>query len=234
MAIPRAQPGSPIHMMRWLQRLGPESKNLEGIHRRFLEMIVDGRHAFDAAANALLGGTDPEVIRRDLFSTDERINRTEQEIRRAIVVHGTVHGASTFPDLLILMSLVKDAERVGDYAKNLYDIAVDQPRFDPAELAALVELKDKISKVVVRAHGLHEKHDTPGARALLDEIDRMEDDCDAKVREFVKATGENRTAAALTYRYFKRVLGHIGNIVSSLVVPLDKLDYRDEPKPRQK
>lgn len=219
-------------MMRWLQRLGPEAKSLEAIHGKFLEMLVDGRHAFDAAANALIGGTDPEVIREDLFSTDERINATEQEIRRAIVVHGTVYGASTFPDLLVLMSLVKDAERVGDYAKNLFDLAIDHPQFAPADRDGLIRLKDRISKVIVRAHGLNEKHDTEGARALLDEIDAMEDECDAKVREYVKMKGENHTAAALAHRYFKRVLGHESNIVSSLVVPLDKLDYRDEPKPR--
>lgn len=219
-------------MMRWLQRLGPESKSLEVIHARFLEMLVDGRHTFDAAANALLGGTAPEVIREDLFSTDQRINATEQEIRRAIVVHGTVHGASTFPELLILMSLVKDAERVGDYAKNLFDLAVDRPGFDPEDHGELVELKDQVSKIIVRAHGLHEKHDVEGARAILEEIDGIQDQCDVKVREFVRATGSNHTVAALTYRYFKRVLGHIGNIVTSLVVPLDKLDYRDEPHPR--
>ena len=104
--------------MNWLQRLGPEAQSLNEINVKFLEMLTDGRHIFVAAANALLGGTAPQVIRADLFETDRRINRTEQEIRRQIVVHGSIHGAATFPSLLVMMSLVKDAERIGDYAKT--------------------------------------------------------------------------------------------------------------------
>ena len=67
--------------MHWLQKLGPESRNLKEINAHFQQMLEDGRHIFDAAANALLGGTDPEVIREDLFTTDQRINHTEQAIR---------------------------------------------------------------------------------------------------------------------------------------------------------
>jgi len=138
--------------MRWLQRLGPEAQSLNEIHSKFLQMLADGRHIFDAASNALLGGTSPEVIRSDLFETDRRINYTEQEIRRKIVVHGSIHGAVTFPALLVMMSLVKDAERIGDYAKNIFDltrVGIDLTA-GPRE-GSLIELKDKISKLIVRA-----------------------------------------------------------------------------------
>jgi hypothetical protein len=35
---------------------------------------------------------------------------------------------------------------------------------------------------------------------------------------------------ALTYRYFKRVTAHSMNVITSLVVPVDQLDYYDEDK----
>ena len=50
----------------------------------FGQMLDSGRHIFDTAANAFLGGTDLEVIREDLFATDKRINRAERQIRAAI------------------------------------------------------------------------------------------------------------------------------------------------------
>ena len=34
----------------------------------------------------------------------------------------------------------------------------------------------------------------------------------------------------LAYRYYKRVTAHLLNIISSLVVPLDELDYFDEDR----
>jgi phosphate transport system protein len=217
--------------MHWLQRLGPEAQSLNEIHSKFLQMIADGRHIFDAASNALLGGTSPQVIRADLFETDRRINRTEQEIRRQIVVHGSIHGAATFPALLVMMSLVKDAERIGDYAKNIFDltkVGIDL-QAGPRE-GALIQLKDKVSKLLVRAHGLFEQQDTAKARDFLAEVAVLEDECDSAVEELLRSSGRNAASTVLTYRYFKRVISHIGNVVTSLVVPLDKLDYFDEPR----
>jgi phosphate transport system protein len=215
-------------MSSWLSSES-ESSGLPEIERLFSEMLEDGRHVFDAAANALLGGTDPEAIRKDLFATDRRINQTEQALRRKLVVHGTVHGAVHFPRLLVLMSVAKDAERIGDYGKNLFDLAVLRPWLGGADrLAELVELKDEISRLLVRAKGLYERDDIGAARAFLGECDRVEDHCDAIVRGALAAESPNHAGLALALRYFKRVTSHASNIVTALVVPLDKLDFHDE------
>lgn len=213
-------------MLSWLQRLGPDTSGLHEIHKHFLQMLQDGRHIFDAAANCLLGGTDPEVIREDLFLTDQRINSTEQSIRREIVVHGSVHGASTFPALLVMMSLVKDAERIGDYAKNLFGLAREARDMRTSdEHARLVQLKDRISNLLVRAHGLFESRDDDRARSFLEDTHNVERLCDARVTELLLEEGQNRASVVLAYRYFKRVASHTGNIVTSIVMPVDKLDY---------
>jgi phosphate transport system protein len=213
-------------MLRWIQRLGPESRGLTEIHARFLEMLQDGRHIFDAAANSLLGGTDPEVIREDLYRTDIRINETEQRIRREIVVHGSIHGAATFPALLVMMSLVKDAERVGDYAKNLFDLAVLHPDIgDAEERASLIEAKDEVSRFLVRTHGLFDTQDVEAAREFLKDSDAFGDRCDDEIDRRITSSGRNEATRVLCLRYFKRVMSHAANIVTSIVMPVDKLDY---------
>jgi len=57
-------------MLNWLQTFGRGSSGLKEINGRFLEMLQDGRHIFDAAANALLSGGDPEVIRATRSRSD--------------------------------------------------------------------------------------------------------------------------------------------------------------------
>jgi phosphate transport system protein len=214
-------------MPHWRNK-GPESSGFQEIQRGFEQMLEDGRHIFDAASNALLGGTDPEAIRADLFATDDRINRTEQQIRRQIVVHGTVHGAQSFPALLVLMSVAKDAERIGDYAKNIFDLAIFHPDFGgDEEERKLIDLKDQISDLVGRARELYEAQDDDGARRFLAESDRIQDLCDANLERALSAP-ENTAGRALAYRYFKRVTSHAANVVTSLVMPLDKLDFFDE------
>ena len=208
--------------------MSSEHKGFDEIRRRFCQMLEDGRHIFDAAANALLGGTDPETIRKDLFRTDQRINATEQQIRRMIVVHGTVHGVMSFPSLLVMMSVAKDAERIGDYAKNVFDLAVEKVDLGgPEERRRLVELKDEISRLLVRARNVFESEDEEAGRLFLADCDRLEDICDERLDAALHAT-TNAAGWALAYRYFKRTASHASNIVTSVVMPLDKLDFHDE------
>jgi phosphate uptake regulator len=221
-------------MSKWLSNSN-EPKGYAEIERRFLEMLEDGRHIFDAAANALLGGTDPETIRDDLFSTDGRINRTEQRLRRNIVVHGTVHGTQSFPALLVMMSLAKDAERIGDYAKNIFDPTTQAEllKKDPASRRDLVELKDRVSAGLASTRQVFDSQHEADARALARELALLEDHCDERVRDLLAQQGEHPCPATLVlaYRYLKRVISHSMNIATSIFMPLDKIDFMDE-KPR--
>jgi hypothetical protein len=41
-------------------------------------------------------------------------------------------------------------------------------------------------------------------------------------------TGPMGVARALAHRYLKRIVAHVMNILSAVVMPLDRLDYFDE------
>lgn len=209
---------------------------LEKMRAEFGQMLDAGRHTFDTASNAFLGGTDLEVIRQDLFDTDRRINRAEQQIRREIVVHAAVHGVAEFPPCLILMSIVKDAERVGDYAKNIFDLADLSPRPPAGEHKdRLVKLKDRISQVMATCREIFDAHAKDRAAELIREAQTIEDLCDEQIRRLIQAEEPVDLAAAyvLAYRYFKRVVSHIRNVASSVVEPLHKLDFPSKPKNQQ-
>jgi len=215
-------------MANWTQTDG-ENAGFADILRNFSSMLQDGRHIFDAATNALVGGTDPETIREDLFSTDQRINRTEQRIRRQIVVHGTVHGAQSFPSLLIMMSLAKDAERIGDYCKNIFDLAALAPDLGSKEdRAIIVHRKDRVSALLGDARDMFDAQDEKRARTLLADCDKVENECDAALVQAVRDNGSGAAGLALSNRYLKRVASHTANVATSLVMPLDKLDFFDE------
>jgi phosphate transport system protein len=204
------------------------SVGLEKMRAEFGQMLDAGRHIFDTASNAFLGGTDLEVIRQDLFDTDRRINRAEQQIRREIVVHATVHGVTEFPPCLVLMSIVKDAERVGDYAKNIFDLAELTPRPPAGEhKERLVKLKDRISRVMATCREIFDAHAKDQAAELIRDAQEIEDFCDEQIRQLIGAEQHVDLAAAyvLAYRYFKRVISHTRNVASSVIEPLDKLDF---------
>jgi len=217
-------------MFRWLQ--GDEG-GLPLILRQFAQMLEDGRHVFDAASNTLLGGADPAVVARDLFATDKRINAVEQAIRRELVVHATLAERGDLPICFTLMSLVKDAERIGDYAKNIHDLSVRCRDFheDPT-VPELVILKDKVSRMLAKMRNLYESQNAEQSRAFLEEADSLLDLCDRQVDRLITepAVSRHPVVAALMYRYVKRVLAHATNVVTAIVMPIDKLDFFDEDK----
>ena len=209
----------------WFQSSSDSTPRVKELHRQFLEMLQDGRHMFDAASGVLLSGGDPEIIREDLFTTDQRINKTEQRLRREMVIHGTVFGTSSFPALLVLMSVVKDAERIGDYAKNIYGLARDGANLPETSIPKLIERKDNVSKLLVRAHGLFQQQDEQSAKTFLNEAAKFQRSCDAVLQELIAVTTHNAASEVLYLRFLKRISSHAGNIVTSVVVPLHKLDF---------
>ena len=54
-------------MFKWFKPID-SAAGMEEMRARVEDMLSEGRHIFDAAANAFLGGADPEVIRDDLFA----------------------------------------------------------------------------------------------------------------------------------------------------------------------
>jgi phosphate uptake regulator len=213
---------------------GGADKELEQIEQTIQQMLVDCRHTFDVAINALLGGTDPDLVKKDIKKTDRQVNKAEREVRRELVVHASVRGASAdIPMVLVSMSIVKDAERIGDYAKNIFDIAregVDMSNDE--DLDQLIAHRDRVSRLIAETARIFGERDTEAAHLILQTEDENLDEYDALVVAQIESGRPAREAVprALLYRYFKRITAHAMNVLTSLVMPIDRLDYYDEDK----
>src|SRR5690606_32643520 len=104
---------------------GEGGERLERVEAKARTMLAHDKHEFDLAMSALLGDVAASEVNDELRSTDKKVNQLEREIRRELIVHSSVFGGIDSPAVLVYMSVVKDIERVGDYAKNLLDLARD-------------------------------------------------------------------------------------------------------------
>ena len=213
---------------------GGGDAQLERIESQIRQMILDDRHTFDTAINALIGGTDPALVGRDIKKTDKGVNKAERAVRRELVVHVSVRGTSAdIPLVLASMSVVKDAERIGDYSKNIWDIANSGINLSGAEdINVLTRYRDRISKLIGETARVFGEKDTEAAHALLQSGDDPQDEFDDLVAEQLQTDKPARDAVprALLYRYQNRITAHLMNILTSLVMPIDRLDYYDEAK----
>lgn len=206
---------------------------LEEVEAVLVSMLRKGRDVFDAAATTVFGGREPKKAKADVKGTDRTINQDQQEIRRMLIVHGSVSPSFDLPIVLTYMSIVKDAERVGDNAKNIYDLARYGADFQGApDFEELISYKEVVSRLIAEAADVFETRDTDRAARLIEKADGFLDEYDKQVKAAFRYEGPPAEAVprALYYRYLKRITAHVMNMLTSLVMPLDRLDYYDEAK----
>ena len=200
------------------------------IESQVQRMIADARHTFDLAMNAVTGGA-VETVADEVRRTDRQINVTEIEIRRELLVHISVHGTADAGEMLVFMNMIKDLERIGDYNKNIFDLALEGVSFSGAEdLEQILGFRDELSSRIALMGEILDTRDEDRARAYIDRGDQLRREFDGLVNELVHATAPALVAVprALLYRFLKRVAAHCANVVTAVVMPVDRLDYFDE------
>ncbi len=196
-----------------------------------MEMLTLSKSMFDSIIGVGLEGGDVETVREDIYAKDTAINRLEQSIRRKILVHLSVQSNVDVPACLVLMSAARNAERLGDYAKNLFEVFANAPPLRPGlYYDQLLKLAGEISSAFTSVADVFRNSDAQTGRQLREANYRAEKQCDAVLQELVAGVDVEAPAAyALLYRFFKRILSHQSNIVSGVIMPVDKMDYYERP-----
>ena len=199
-------------------------------------MLRAGRWMFEKASGSLLHAANWKDFADDLYARDREINRIEQNVREQVLTHLSLGNQSDLSPCLVLMSVVKDAERIGDYCKNIFEVGkfyereYTRPQYaKPLEdiRQSLLPLFDDAAKAFVDA-------DRDLARKVLDEGGALSRTCDVLIRQLLssdeKMAADEAVAYVLLSRFYKRVAAHLGNICSGVVFPVPLLDYRDEKR----
>ena len=216
-------------MLDFFKSTGPSA--IEEVEAILVQMVRDGRAVYDAATGAVFGGGKSKETKHEVKTTDRGINAAQRDVRRALMMHSSVSGSIDLPLVLTYMSVVKDAERIGDYAKNLYDIAKYGTNFEESPDREMLEQHhEAVGALIDQAADVFEARDTDAAQALIVRGDEILAACDTNVRVAYESVGpvSDAVARALFYRYLKRITAHVMNLMTALVVPIDQLDYYDE------
>jgi len=178
-------------------------------------------------------GGNGETERAALFEQDAQVNALEQTIRRQIITHLSFPGnEADVPYSLLLMTLVKDVERLGDYAKNLAQLTEIRHGIFPLgpELDELLSIRRGVERIFFSAANVFKEASHDEALKLIRDGRIISRKCDRFIYQI--GTGSNdagtTTALILGTRFYKRICGHLLNVLTSVVMPLDKVDYYDE------
>lgn len=220
-----------------IQRLIDAFRKTSALNQAFersQEMLGEDREMFEEAIRSLRERDDAR-LEVDIYAKDQMINAYEREVRRKIYTHLAVTGAKDLNASLVLASVVHDIERIGDYTKNIVELALHHPRrFGCGEFDNDVKRIETTAKTMF---GLLlatlPLSDQSKAREVMSEhwwISRKVDDIVNNLLEKDNASlpGREAVTTVLYVRYLKRISAHLMNIASSVVNPFDRIGFRGD------
>lgn len=205
--------------------------------QRSEEMLASDLEMFDAAVTSLRKRDDARID-IDIYARDQMINAYEREVRRKVITHLALSGERDLAACLTLISVVIDIERIGDFTKNIAELALQHPR--TLSCGSFAEDVNRIETTIRTMFRLLLEalpgNDQSKAREVMSEHSWISKRCDSIVAFLIESSepglecGEAVTLS-LYARYLKRTSAHLGNIASSIVNPFDKIGFRpDEPE----
>lgn len=197
------------------------------------EMLQLGSEMFDYTSGVLIEGkedTDPQTL---LYNRDKRINHLERKIRRRVVSRLSVHGSrADIPSALIFTNVVKDSERIGDYVKNVHEVVAMLPENPDRDLYKqwLGEPAEIIASLFSKTRQTFAKSDEELAGYVIKKAKAQGKQYEEMIREITTSDLPTQDAVCLVLalRFFKRLVAHMSNICSTVVMPVDMIDFYDE------
>ena len=187
-------------------------------------MLQNGHEMFAAATAFLL---DNEILDVDLKALDNKINHCEQSLRRAVLEHLTIDPNRELIFSLKLISIVHEAERIGDLAKSLAKVGdlAKKPRMGPV-VPPLREVRNRILAMFEYGREGFVAGDASAARRLMKDHEQLKEDVAAYLQMLAERddlTGNEGVVYALSARMMSRVSSHLANIASTVASPFDQI-----------
>ena len=204
---------------------------IDHVDNEVATMLGDCRHSLDLALSTLTaGGDDIAAVGEEIRSTDRRINASEESVRRDLIVHTAIQGGADVGTVMASILAVKKLERVGDQAKNIYDLAAEGVRFSgAADADELRSMGVEVSGRLGEAAALLAEPSDERLAAFVDACEKRMTELDARVNRLMHSEDPARHAVprAMYFRYLKRILANVVGALEVLLQPLDRRD-RDE------
>lgn len=205
---------------------------LSQVFEEFGSMLNDSESMYRSVCNRLLNNAEEPRLKERIYELDSKVNLLQKDIRKRIVEHLTLQPSVDLPVSLLLMSVVKDAERLGDYCKNLYQVSkfLEKP-IDKSKFSQFFEnMDEEILTLFATTKEAFIESDEAKANLSWQYERKIAKKCDRTIEKLSKSNLSVNEAVCFTLisRYFKRITAHLTNIATSVILPISDLDYFDE------
>jgi len=215
-------------MLQRLFGISAQSRLVEIAFEEFSAMLAQAAKMHDLALEAFFENKPLEV---DLDEMDDAIDEGEGAVRRAVLEHLSLSPAKDLVASLVLISMVQDAERIGDFTRGLgnFPQLAKHPVSGPfAE--QLRSINKRVRPLFDRCEQAFRNDTVDDARAVVEAHILIK----AELTKYIASVADSDLSAdmaivyASTARNLQRISAHLSNIASSVVQPFDRIRHDDE------
>lgn len=190
-----------------------------------VQLMLERGHTMFAEASAHL--LQNETLEVDLARLDDDVNDAEQRLRRSVLGHLSIDPNRDLVFSLKLVSIVQEAERIGDLCKSLAKVAglASEPRMGPRVETLRVMQQDILEMFELTRRGFV-KSDEASADQVMERHEAMKRRTAEFLQELATATDVTVNQAVvytLTARILSRVSAHLANIGSAVASSFDRI-----------
>ena len=170
----------------------------------------------------------------DVHMRDKELNVMEREIRRKVLEHLSIQPKQDIVASLVLVSVVDDIERIGDYTKNIEELEELYPEdFSKLyQIEALTNSSEQVKTFFTLTKEAFQNADEQKAREVMVQHKAVSRACTAVIETSFASSAETKNealASVLFSRYLKRISAHLKNIATSVTNPFDQIGYTNPP-----
>ena len=195
--------------------------------------MLDLTYKMYLQAKEVLRNTEHTELEFDISDEDIEVNKYQREVRKDVFNHLVLTDGEQLSSGLVLVSIVIDIERIGDFTKNIVEIAQSHPqRLHGGKFEDdLLRIEDAVDDNFKRTIDVFKTSDEVAARKLIKEYKWVPRLSDKSLMALVKQedpsiTSGSAAALALYFRSLKRINAHLRNVTTSVVNPFHRIGFK--------
>lgn len=204
------------------------------IHDAFNEvygMVQRAEGMFQSACQSLFGEPGEVEAAHDVAGMDEDIDYAERVVRRLVFEHLSMNPSQDLTASLVLVSIVHDIERTGDYVKSLSYLST-RPTTDSSSKERCKSIAGRIRPLFGDTLRALREGNEELAHSVMSEHAVVKADANQFLQDLLSVESEagvshDALVWSIGAQYLRRISAHLSNIASSVTNPFDRLGGRE-------
>jgi phosphate transport system protein len=170
--------------------------------------------------------------KENIYAIDKKLNALEIDVRKKILEHLSINPSQDITPSLVLVTIVVDIERLGDYSKNLIEVSHKYPKpLKGKYIEKIKNLEEKVQIYFKKTIEIYKEQTKESGKEISEKLSELVDECQDLLEELIEDDSLNSKEGiiySLLVRHLKRVSSHVRNVCSSIVNPFYRLGYKPD------